>query len=275
MILSTIRKIKSKYKTSKSDEKYLIDTIYIELGKIAYKIIETYNFSNNKFKLELDSTKSIDYARCFFMEEPIKVVIGIKEYIDNNLINEIEKIYFQNSIVHECEHANRRLNLPDSLRAVMEKRNSVTYFAFLLVDEYNAYYKSNKIFKQDESFIKTTEIETVGAFVHYCNRITPKTDKDDFFDGYYDLCTRFIVLDCVLLETSRLKDEKYLMFITSYIKHLKEANDNSLKYYSEYYKLSQQLIDDFRLLFEYVKNEFPNENIDFKNFLTNSHMINE
>ncbi|OMF29762.1 hypothetical protein BK133_17320 [Paenibacillus sp. FSL H8-0548] len=90
--------------------------IYAELNEIAENIYKDFGFNRENVSYELSSQKNIGEAYGWREGyKQFKIVIGIKNYIDANAIDDIHRVYFKNTLFHEFVHANTFLNTPEKL----------------------------------------------------------------------------------------------------------------------------------------------------------------
>ncbi|WP_026394553.1 hypothetical protein [Acetobacterium malicum] len=263
----------SKHKKKKS----VCFSVREQLESLAENIFNTYSFSPKQVIFQLDPEANIRTAYCNINMKPITIVVGIADYLNANTIDEAQKIYFQNSVLHECEHAKTQLLLPNTLKEWFnENKLSYGLWAFKLLDEYNAYSISNKNYKQDKGFLRGTEENILETITWYGQRHNisnaPLEKYYEYADSYYDLGTAFIAHKYVNNDFPTIKEENYLAFVSSYFNHLKEASEFCLTTCEEYMFLSHTLLEDFKLLIKCVQKINPTINISYDNFLRNSHM---
>jgi hypothetical protein len=248
--------------------------INTQLDEIARNIYLDFNFNKERVVYKLDDQKDISFAYGRETNGKFSIVIGIKDYVIGNTIDQKYMVYYKNTLYHEFVHAESWLNRPEALKdSFNNNKLTYAYWAFKLLDEYRAYGKSNEKYKQDMQFIKSTEIDLVNSFEHYCNflRFPNGSPTDEVFvDLYYDLGAAFINHNFVNPEFPTIKDKNYVKFVEAYLEHLKQASEGNLSEYKEYEKLGNQLIKDFSILFSVVQRK--NAGSSYKYFLLNSHM---
>lgn len=248
--------------------------INTKLNNIAKEIYKSFNFNKEKVVYILDDKKEISCAYGIEINNQFSIVVGIKNYIDANEIDEVHMVYFKNTIFHEFVHAESWLNKSQSLKDSFElNKLTYAYWAYKLVDEYMAYSRANEMYKQDQQFLKKSEGEVISAFEHYCNELKFRNGRPSdqmFADIYYDLGAAFIAHRFVNSDFSTISDKNYTQFVEMYLDHLKQASENNLNEYKEYEELGRQLIEDFKLLFPFAQKRHLNSS--FKYFIANSHM---
>lgn len=241
-----------------------------ELQTMTDNIFCSFNFKDSDIRYIM-STETNDF---YYTPKNSTIIIGIQKYIDSNSIDATEKIYFQNSVLHECIHADTHIHMPIDLKQKFKQnRLSYAYWAFKLLDEYKAYSESNEVYKQDAKFLKNKEEKCIEIMCHYCQKLKPQNTLDyQFVDSYYDFASAFIAHKCVNPNFPTIHDPLYLDFLESYFNHLKQGIESDFQKYNEYEIFAKKLLNDFKLLFHYVKKENPDIRMSYENFLKNSHM---
>lgn len=250
------------------------DDVYTQLNKIAEDIYADFNFNRENVLYELSNKNDAGTAYGRPVDKQYKIIVGIKEYIDANEIDEKQILYFQNTMFHEFVHANTWLNTPETLKSAFEgNKLTFAYWAFKLLDEYRAYDEANKRYREDKKYLKNGEKELLNVFEHYCNRLQSRGQEpapELFADSYYDLASAFIAHKFVNPDFPSISDKHYIQFVDSYLSHLKQARESNLLEYKEYEQLGKQLVKDFKLLFPYVSRVHRDKSFDY--FLINAHM---
>lgn len=250
------------------------DDVYTQLNKIAEGIYTDFNFNRENVLYELSNKNDAGTAYGRPVDKQYKIIVGIKDYIDANEIDEKQIVYFQNTMFHEFVHANTWLNTPETLKSAFEgNKLTFAYWAFKLVDEYRAYGEANEKYRQDKQYLKKGEKDVVKAFEHYCNKLQFRGQKpapEVFTDIYYDLASAFIAHKFVNPDFPSISEKHYIQFVDSYLSHLKQASESNLLEYKEYEQLGKQLVKDFELLFPCVKGMHSGNSYHY--FLNNAHM---
>lgn len=250
------------------------DDVYTQLTKIAKGIYADFDFNGENVLYELSKEKEAGIAYGQPVGKQFKVIVGIKDFIDANEIDEKQLIYFQNTMFHEFVHADTWLHTPETLKnAFQGNKLTYAYWAYKLLDEYRAYRKANEKYRQDKQYLKEGEEKILSVFEHYCNRLQFRAQEpapEMFIDSYYDLGSAFIAHKFVNPDFPSINDKHYIQFVDSYLSHLKQASECNLTEYKEYEQLGKQLVKDFKLLFPYVNGMHIGNSFDY--FLTNSHM---
>lgn len=248
--------------------------VYTQLNKIAGGIYTDFNFNGENVLYELSNQIDAGTAYGRMVDKQYQIIVGIKDYIDANAIDEKQLVYFQNTMFHEFVHADTWLHTSETLKSAFEgNKLTYAYWAFKLLDEYRAYGEANEKYKEDKQFLKKGEKEVLIAFEHYCNMLQfpgQKPAPEVFADNYYDLGSAFIAHKFVNPDFPSIREKHYIQFVDSYLEHLKQASKSNLLEYKKYEQLGKQLVKDFKLLFPCVKGMHMNNSYDY--FLINSHM---
>lgn len=236
------------------------------LDILVNSIEEQFNLLN-KVKIEYDANKyDIKSKSCYNDDGSYNIVVGVKDYCNNEKLTDKQYNHICNTILHELIHARNHSLLTDGTKNLL-KNNIMTlaHYAWKMLDEYSAYLEANQRFPETADELKGDIDTFFYAFTHMTRGTLIGGTDWQFYDAFYDYCSALVVT--YILDKDNLlsyNDGKNKDMIESYIDDLKYSYGKMPLSYKQYEHLGKRLIKDILIIIPKEKQ---------KVFMYNTHII--